>query len=140
MHDAENRDSRVSAPAADEDDLIPFKAIAHYAGYVLRSAARHKAIFACCMVILLAATAALVRVMPRQYQTETTILAERNPLGAFTNPSVNREWDAPLRAASILSRSMAFVSCRVSPSMTEQPWQTPSRSAAAAIPTVVFTI
>ena len=85
-------------PVAEERD---FQAVlGHVIAFVLRSAARHKLLFLACFLIVMSATTVLLRIMPRQYQVDATILAVRNPImGTFANPTINREWDIPLRAA-----------------------------------------
>ncbi|MGC3996235.1 MAG: hypothetical protein QM767_01345 [Anaeromyxobacter sp.] len=83
-----------------EDQLFDYAAIGDHIGYVLRSAKRHKLLFAGCVLAVVAAAAALAMVVPKQYQITASLLARRAPvMDVFSNPGVNRDWDAPARAA-----------------------------------------
>jgi hypothetical protein len=47
-----------------------------------------------------AAAPLAVSAIPHRYQVEATVLAQRSPvMGVVSNPTMNREWDVPARAA-----------------------------------------
>jgi hypothetical protein len=115
MRPADTRRRENMGPAAGEDNLFDYGVVGHYIGYVFRSAARHRLLFVSCFLMVVGAAAALVAVMPRQYQIEASMLTVRNPImNAFTNPNVNREWDAPLRAARevVMRRDNLIALCK----------------------------
>jgi hypothetical protein len=101
MNEARHR-PRLTPPTSQGEDpaLFDYAAIGDRLGFVLRSAGRHKLLFTACLVSVVAASAVLAAITPRQYQIQATVLALRSPImSAFTNPGVNREWDAPARSA-----------------------------------------
>jgi uncharacterized protein involved in exopolysaccharide biosynthesis len=85
-----------------EADLVDFKKLRELIGFVLHSVPRHKALAAGTFVAVVVAVLIGLKVMPKTYHVETTILAQRNQvLQALSNPrrSVPTEADAPTRAA-----------------------------------------
>jgi hypothetical protein len=94
------RPFRVAPQSPEDRDLFDYRAIGDHIGYVFHSARRHKVVFAACFVIVLGLATALAAVMPLQYEVRASLLAIRNPImDAMSNPTLNREWDAPARAA-----------------------------------------
>jgi uncharacterized protein involved in exopolysaccharide biosynthesis len=92
---------RASGREANESDLFDYALIADQVGFVLRSALRHKGAFLGAFAAVFALALALMAVMPRQYQVESTILAQGGAwmMGTLSNPVINRAGDTPARAA-----------------------------------------
>lgn len=92
---------RRAAPAAHGDaDLFELEKIWTFVLFVLRAPLRHRAVAvgAFCAVALLGAAAYVV--VPKKWAVSATVLAQRSPLmGTLSNPGMNRDWDAPTRAA-----------------------------------------
>ncbi len=83
-----------------DSDLFDYPLIGDYVGFVLRSAKRHKVRFALAFLAVFLAALVMLALLPRQYQVQATLLAQRNPImGTLSNPTVNREGDMPARAA-----------------------------------------
>lgn len=83
-----------------EDDGDVFGPLARAAVLVLHAPRRHRALAAGVTAagVVLGLVAAIV--LPVKYEVRATILAQRAGLiGTLSNPGVNREWDAPTRAA-----------------------------------------
>jgi uncharacterized protein involved in exopolysaccharide biosynthesis len=97
------------APRADARDatldIIDFQYVWTIAGFAVRSVRRHRLLAVCTVVLTLAAAAAFLRVWPKTYHVEATLLARRNDLmTSLSNPSrpLRPEADDPTRAASEL--------------------------------------
>src|SRR5512140_2356881 len=102
-------------PPPQDPDVFDYGVIRDYLGFVFRSARRHKLIFTSCFVAVMATAAFLAAVLPSKYQVEATVLAQRSPLmGTLTNPGVNRDGDAPARAAkeTVMSRDNLVALCK----------------------------
>lgn len=87
-------------PEQESADLFDYALIRQYAGLVLRAPARHKLLASLCFLgVVLAAVIALM-VLPKRYQVQGSMLVQRSPvMGSLSNPTLNREGDAPTRAA-----------------------------------------
>ncbi len=85
---------------AADPDALGLAALRDQLGFVLRAPRRHKALALASFLSILALAVVAVKVIPHRYQVEASILAQRNPvMAALSNPGMNREWDAPARAA-----------------------------------------
>jgi uncharacterized protein involved in exopolysaccharide biosynthesis len=85
---------------AEDPDGLGLAALRDYLGFVLRAPRRHKALALGSFLAIVALAVAVARVIPHRYQVEASILAQRSPIMAtLSNPGMNREWDAPARAA-----------------------------------------
>ena len=87
-------------PAAEHVDLFDYGFIRDWVGFVVRAPTRHRWL-ALVTFLLVASTAVLASwAAPVRYQVQGKILAQRSPLmSTLSNPGINREWDAPTRAA-----------------------------------------
>jgi uncharacterized protein involved in exopolysaccharide biosynthesis len=75
---------------------------------VLRAPARHPLLSTTVFLAVAGLAIAVAQVIPHRYEVQATLLAQRIPvLGAVSNPTMNREWDAPARAAreAVMRRS-----------------------------------
>jgi uncharacterized protein involved in exopolysaccharide biosynthesis len=96
----ESKASKRPGQGGESADLFDYPLIGDYVGFVFRSAFRHKLRFAVSFLSIVVIATILFLVLPQQYQSQATILAQRNPvMGTLSNPGVNREGDAPSRAA-----------------------------------------
>jgi uncharacterized protein involved in exopolysaccharide biosynthesis len=109
FEDAPERSRRALPPSprapeppswADDPDALGLAPLRDYVLFVLRAPLRHKALAIASFVCVLALAIVTVRVIPHRYQVQASLLAQRSPvMGALSNPNMNREWDAPTRAA-----------------------------------------
>jgi uncharacterized protein involved in exopolysaccharide biosynthesis len=88
-------------PSPDDDPDAPgLGSLADWAGFVLRAPGRHRVVAALTFLSIAAAAPLAVSTIPHRYQVEATLLAQRSPvMGVVSNPTMNREWDVPARAA-----------------------------------------
>jgi uncharacterized protein involved in exopolysaccharide biosynthesis len=92
--------TKAMTTGREEPDLLDYAMIGDLVGFVLRSAMRHKMWFIVSFLAVLGASAALLQVLPKQYQVQATVLAQSNPMmGTLNNPFINRGGDAPARSA-----------------------------------------
>ncbi len=92
--------ARGRPPDDENTDLFDYALIRHWAGFVLRSVARHRWLAALVMVSVAGLAALSWWALPFRYQVQARLLAQRTPLMAtLSNPGMNRDWDAPTRAA-----------------------------------------
>jgi uncharacterized protein involved in exopolysaccharide biosynthesis len=115
MNDA--RFSVLPAPPTppQDPDVFDYGVVRDYLGFVFHSAWRHKVVFFSSFVVIMAMAALLAVVLPSKYQVEATVLAQRSSLmGTLSNPGVNRDGDAPTRAAkeTVMSRDNLVALCR----------------------------
>jgi uncharacterized protein involved in exopolysaccharide biosynthesis len=99
----------------DSASVFDLAVLGHFIGFVLKSAARHKLLFATCFVMVAAGAAALARIVPSRYQVTGTVLVQPSSvIGTLANPSLNRDWDAPTRAARevVLRRDNLIALCK----------------------------
>lgn len=112
-------------PPEETADLFDYALIRDYVTYVLGSMRRHKlllvATFAACVGMAVVA----LKVMPKTYHVETTVLAQRNQLiAALGNPSrPSFEQDAPTRAAAEIITSRANLLALAQQTNAAQEWQ-----------------
>jgi len=84
----------------EDPDALGFGSLRDQLAFVLGSPRRHKLLALTSFVSVAALAAVVVWAMPHSYEVQASILAQRNPvMGTLTNPGMNREWDAPARAA-----------------------------------------
>lgn len=107
---------REPAPTEQESaDIFDYVLIRQFAGLVFRAPARHKLLASACFLgVVLAALVALM-VLPKRYQVQGTMLVQRSPvMGSLSNPGLNREGDAPTRAARelVLRRDNLISLCK----------------------------
>jgi uncharacterized protein involved in exopolysaccharide biosynthesis len=107
---------REPAPTEQESaDIFDYVLIRQFAGLVFRAPARHKLLASACFLgVVLAAVVALM-VLPKRFQVQGTMLVQRSPvMGSLSNPGLNREGDAPTRAARelVLRRDNLISLCR----------------------------
>lgn len=89
-----------SARPPDSSDAFGLEMVGHYVGFVLRAPRRHRKLALACFLGVLTMSIVGIAILPFKYEVQATILAQRNPMmGTLTNPGINREWDAPTRAA-----------------------------------------
>jgi uncharacterized protein involved in exopolysaccharide biosynthesis len=85
-----------------EPDLVDFRKIRELIGFVLRSVSRHRWLSALAAVSMFSLAIIGLKIMPRTYRVDTTILTQKNQvmasLGNPNHPSL--EGDAPTRAAA----------------------------------------
>lgn len=82
--------------------------LADWAGFVLRAPGRHRALTALTFLAIATLAPLAVSLIPHRYEVQATVLAQRSPvMGVVSNPSMNREWDVPARAAreTVMRRS-----------------------------------
>lgn len=90
---------RTPGPPGD-DDVFGVAQVLNWAGFVLRAPLRHRRLAITAFAVVLVLTVVAVRVFPFKYRVDATLLAQRSALmGTLSNPSMNRDWDAPARAA-----------------------------------------
>ncbi len=90
----------LERPPAAEPDALGFPTLAEHMGFVLGAPRRHWVLALGSFACVAALAVATVRVIPHRYQVQASILAQRSPVMAtLSNPGMNREWDAPARAA-----------------------------------------
>lgn len=92
--DREERGARAQG-AVEEGDLVDYRRLGQWAGFVLHAAGRHRRLVAACFLGVVGLAAVALAVLPKRWEVQTTILAQRNPL----NVGLYRDWDAPTRAA-----------------------------------------
>lgn len=100
---------------AENTDLFDYALIRDYVGFVLRAPGRHKWVATGAFLFVAALAALSLFVLPFKYQVEARLLAQRNPLmGTLSNPTMNRDWDAPTRAARevVLRRDNLIALCK----------------------------
>lgn len=91
-------EARESPPT--EADPFGYALVRDYVLFALRAPRRHKVLAATAFLSMLAVGIAAANVLPARYQVQASILALRSPLMSnLSNPGMNREWDAPTRAA-----------------------------------------
>lgn len=84
----------------EQSDLFELERLLEYAGFVLRAPLRHKRLAAGAFVAVLALGVVARLVVPIKWEVRGTVLAQRSALmGTLSNPGMNRDWDAPTRAA-----------------------------------------
>jgi len=89
-----------SAPSGEESGLFDYALVFGYLGSLLRAPVRHKWLATAVFLAFVALGVLAIRVLPFQYQVQAKILARRNLLiGNLSNPTVDRNWDAPTQAA-----------------------------------------
>lgn len=81
-------------PSAETGELVDWRLLLAYVGYVLRSPGRHKLLAAACFLAVLAATAGAYKVLPKRWEVRASVLAQPNPLSLEFD-----KYDAPTRAA-----------------------------------------
>jgi uncharacterized protein involved in exopolysaccharide biosynthesis len=104
-----------SPPPSNADEGEVFGPLADYALFTLRAPLRHRRLAAAIAAGCLAVGVVAALTLPRKYQVEAVVLAQRNPLmGALSNPGMNRDWDAPTRAAKeiVIRRDNLVALCR----------------------------
>src|SRR5947209_7380456 len=72
----------LTGPNAESANFLDFRQISDYAGFMARALRRRKFTAAGTFVLVLAATAAALLVLPRIYHAEVTLLAQRNQVMA----------------------------------------------------------
>lgn len=108
-------DPTPSSPGSQGADLFDYGLLRRYAGLVLRAPMRHKLVAGLSFLTVMAGAVVAIYVLPPRYRVEASVLALRNPLmTALTNPGVNRDWDAPTRAAreTVLRRDNLVSLCK----------------------------
>lgn len=87
-------------PPEENPDLFELKRLQEYAGFVLRSPLRHKRLAVAAFVAVVALGVTGLLTVPKKWEVRATLLAQRSALmGTLSNPGMNRDWDAPARAA-----------------------------------------
>jgi uncharacterized protein involved in exopolysaccharide biosynthesis len=93
-------DTGSGQPPEESSDLFELKRLQEYAGFVLRSPLRHKGLAVAAFLAVVALGVAALLTVPKKWEVRATLLAQRSALmGTLSNPGMNREWDAPTRAA-----------------------------------------
>ena len=88
------------AQAVASSDLFDYALLRDYLGFALRAPTRHRVLALCAFLAIVGVGLVAVFTLPIRYQVQAQILALRSPLmGTLSNPGLNREWDAPTRAA-----------------------------------------
>ena len=108
-------DPAPNSPGSHGADLFDYGLLRRYAGLVLRAPIRHKLVAGVSFLTVMAGAVAAICVLPPRYHVEASVLALRNPLmNTLTNPGVNRDWDAPTRAAreTVLRRENLVSLCK----------------------------
>lgn len=108
-------DPAPGSPGSQGADLFDFGLLQRYAGLVLRAPVRHKLVAGVSFLTVMAGAVVAIYMLPPRYRVEASVLALRNPLmSALTNPGVNRDWDAPTRAAreTVLRRDNLVSLCK----------------------------
>jgi uncharacterized protein involved in exopolysaccharide biosynthesis len=81
-------------------ELFDWALIGCYAMFVLRSIRRHKLLFLLVWFAIIAFSLALMVSLPKTYQVQTTLQAQRNIMPALGNPTRTMDADAPTRMAA----------------------------------------
>jgi len=93
---------RPPEPVPENNDLFDYALIRDYLGFALRSPMRHKVLAFTTVSALVSLSLLALWALPKTYEAETRILAQRNPvMSTLANPYYGRpfEADAPTRAA-----------------------------------------
>jgi len=95
----------TAAPPEDPDDfeLVDFEQLKNWLRFVLHAVRRRKLLAVSIALLTVAATLALLSVMPRTYRIEAQLLAQRNSvMSALSNPGrpIPFDSDSPTRAAA----------------------------------------
>lgn len=93
----------AGASDADSADLFDWALIGSWSGFVLRSARRHRAVFALVFCAIVAGSLGAMAVLPKTWHLETSLQAQRNQMmAALSNPgrAVPLDADAPTRQAA----------------------------------------
>jgi len=86
------------APTPDGDDGLP--SLLELLRFPTRAARRHPVIATASFLAVAALSLGVAWAIPHQYQVEAVVLAQRSAeMAAVSNPNVNRDWEAPTRAA-----------------------------------------
>ncbi len=98
--------SHPSTPPTPPDrDIFELARLWEWTGFILRAPLRHKKLALAAFVAMTGLGIVAVLVVPKRWEVTGTVLAQRSALmGTLSNPGMNREWDAPTRAARELLR------------------------------------
>lgn len=97
--DLPSEPSAGSAPVGDVE-LFDYTYLRDRIGFILRGPLRHKGLAATAFAVVAILGALAGAILPVRYQVQAKVLAVRSPLMAtLSNPGLNRDWDAPTRAA-----------------------------------------
>jgi uncharacterized protein involved in exopolysaccharide biosynthesis len=103
-------------PSPDEHtDLFELARLWEWAGFAVRAPLRHPRIALAAFLAMTALGFVAVAVVPMRWEVTATVLAQRSALmGTLSNPGMNREWDAPTRAARelLLRRENLIALCK----------------------------
>jgi uncharacterized protein involved in exopolysaccharide biosynthesis len=104
-------------PAEGAGDLFDYRLVRDVVGFVIRSTWRHRLLASVCAVSVLLAAASTLWLLPRRWQVQTRLLAQKNPvMWTLSNPGLPRpyDWDTPSRAAreTVLRRDNLVALCR----------------------------
>ncbi len=113
------------APAAGDpslrphlpDDLFDYALVRDAVGFTLRSVRRHRWLAGATALLVLAAAASSLWLLPSRWQVQARLLAQKNPvMWTLSNPLMPRpfDWDTPSRAAreTVLRRDNLVALCR----------------------------
>jgi len=100
-----------------EADLFDYRLLRDAAAFLVRATLRHRALASLCFLAVLAAAVTSLWVLPKRWQVQARLLAQRNPvMWTLSNPGLPRpfDWDAPARAAreTVLRRDNLVALCR----------------------------
>lgn len=87
-------------PQDDPSDAFESARLMAWVRFVITAPARHKKVALAAFLMVFAVGVLALLVAPIKWTVSGAILAQRSPvMGVLSNPTMNREWDAPTRAA-----------------------------------------
>jgi uncharacterized protein involved in exopolysaccharide biosynthesis len=91
-----------TGPRDTSADLFDYALLRDWARFLVRAVLRHRVVAAACLAVVLGAAISSLWLLPRRWQVQARLLAQRNPvMWTLSNPGMPRpfDWDAPARAA-----------------------------------------